>query len=53
MEKKKLWLQIWERILKNRWVNDAFGPKVDIQMRMCRMIFVIGAVGLLDRKSVV
>ena len=47
MEKKKLWLRIWERILKNRWVNDAFGPKVDIQMRMCRMIFVIGAVGLL------
>ncbi len=47
MEKKKLWDRIWKRILKNRWVNENFGPKVDIQMRMCRMIFVIGALGLL------
>ena len=47
MEKKKLWRRVWERILKNRWVRDVFGPQVDIQMRMCRMIFVMGAFGLL------
>lgn len=47
MENKNLWNRLSEHVLKNRWVNDAFGPKVDIQMRMCRMIFVIGALGLL------
>lgn len=47
MKKKKLWSRTWERVMQNRWVNRTFGSGVDIQMRMCRMIFVMGAIGLL------